>query len=161
MSGQQADPHRRQPARFAYAGLDRLISLTGNRALTGFTAPKLLWLARNEPELHSQIRAEVARRELSGQIKLGPGGIREIEFIAQAFQLIRGGRDPALQIRPTLEVLSLLAQKGLLPSAAFAELSEAYVFLRKVEHRLQYLDDAQTHELPEGGEDRLLVARAM
>jgi glutamate-ammonia-ligase adenylyltransferase len=112
-------------------------------------------------ELHSQIRAEVARREFSDQIKLGPGGIREIEFIAQAFQLIRGGRDPVLQIRPTLEVLALLAQKGLLPAAAFGELSEAYVFLRQLEHRLQYLDDAQTHELPERSEDRLLVARAM
>jgi glutamate-ammonia-ligase adenylyltransferase len=112
-------------------------------------------------ELHSQIRAEVARRELSDQIKLGPGGIREIEFIAQAFQLIRGGRDPALQIRPTLEVLALLALKGLLPAAAHQELAEAYVFLRKVEHRLQYLDDAQTHELPESGQDRLLLARAM
>jgi [glutamine synthetase] adenylyltransferase / [glutamine synthetase]-adenylyl-L-tyrosine phosphorylase len=112
-------------------------------------------------ELHAQIRAEVSRRELSEQIKLGPGGIREIEFIAQAFQLIRGGRDPALQIRPTLAVLALLAQKGLLPAAAFEELSDAYVFLRRVEHRLQYLDDAQTHELPENSEDRLLVARAM
>jgi glutamate-ammonia-ligase adenylyltransferase len=112
-------------------------------------------------ELHSQIRAEVARRELSDQIKLGPGGIREIEFIAQAFQLIRGGRDPALQIRPTLAVLALLAQKGLLPDAAFGELSEAYVFLRRLEHRLQYLDDAQTHELPGNPADRLLVARAM
>jgi glutamate-ammonia-ligase adenylyltransferase len=112
-------------------------------------------------ELHSQIRAEVARRELSDQIKLGPGGIREIEFIAQGFQLIRGGRDPVLQARPTLAVLALLAKKGLLPAAAQAELSEAYVFLRRVEHRLQYLDDAQTHELPESAEDRLLVARAM
>ena len=112
-------------------------------------------------ELHAQIRAEVARRELSDQIKLGPGGIREIEFIAQAFQLIRGGRDPTLQIRPTLGVLSLLAQKGLLPAAAHRELSEAYVFLRRLEHRLQYLDDAQTHDLPGHPEDRLLVARAM
>ncbi len=112
-------------------------------------------------ELHAQIREEVARRELSDQIKLGPGGIREIEFIAQVFQLIRGGRDPALQIRPTLAVLALLAQKKLLPDAACEELSEAYVFLRRLEHRLQYLDDAQTHELPEGTEDRSLVARAM
>ena len=112
-------------------------------------------------ELHAQIREEVARKELTDQIKLGPGGIREIEFIAQAFQLVRGGRDPALQIRPTLEVLALLAQKNLLPAAAFEELSKAYVFLRRLEHRLQYLDDAQTHELPEGTEDRSLVARAM
>ena len=112
-------------------------------------------------ELHAQIRAEVARRELSDQIKLGPGGIREIEFIAQAFQLIRGGRDPALQIRPTLAVLALLEQRGLLPLAAFEELSDAYGFLRRLEHRLQYLDDAQTHELPQTHEDQLLVARAM
>jgi len=112
-------------------------------------------------ELHAQIRAEVARRELSNQIKLGAGGIREIEFIAQAFQLIRGGRDPSLQVRPTLTVLALLAQKGLLPAAAHEELSDAYVFLRRLEHRLQYLDDAQTHELPESAADRLLVARAM
>src|SRR5882724_2158668 len=112
-------------------------------------------------ELHAQIRAEVARLELSDQIKLGPGGIREIEFIAQAFQLIRGGRDPELQIRPTLAVLALLAQKDLLPAAAHQELAEAYVFLRRLEHRLQYLDDAQTHELPGHPEDRLLVARAM
>ncbi|HET7765356.1 MAG TPA: bifunctional [glutamate--ammonia ligase]-adenylyl-L-tyrosine phosphorylase/[glutamate--ammonia-ligase] adenylyltransferase [Burkholderiales bacterium] len=112
-------------------------------------------------ELHAQIRAEVSRRELSNQIKLGPGGIREIEFVAQAFQLIRGGRDPALQIRPTVQVLALLAQKGLLPAAAFDELSDAYVFLRRLEHRLQYLDDAQTHELPADPADRLLVARAM
>ncbi|TMH37926.1 MAG: bifunctional [glutamate--ammonia ligase]-adenylyl-L-tyrosine phosphorylase/[glutamate--ammonia-ligase] adenylyltransferase, partial [Betaproteobacteria bacterium] len=77
------------------------------------------------------------------------------------FQLIRGGRDPALQIRPTLKVLALLAQRKLLPAAAFEELSGAYVFLRRLEHRLQYLDDAQTHELPEGTGDRSLVARAM
>ncbi len=112
-------------------------------------------------ELHAQIREEVAKRELSDQIKLGPGGIREIEFIAQVFQLARGGRDPALQIRPTLAVLALLAQKKWLPAAAFDELSGAYVFLRRLEHRLQYLDDAQTHELPEATEDRTLVARAM
>jgi glutamate-ammonia-ligase adenylyltransferase len=112
-------------------------------------------------DLHAQIREEVARRELSDQIKLGPGGIREIEFIAQVFQLIRGGRDPALQIRPTLDVLALLAQRKLLPDDASRELSEAYVFLRRLEHRLQYLDDAQTHELPEGTGDRSLVARAM
>src|SRR3979411_1845574 len=90
-------------------------------------------------ELHAQIREEVKRRELSDQIKLGPGGIREIEFIAQVFQLIRGGRDPALQIRPTLAVLALL------PESAALELSESYVFLRHLEHRLQYLDDAQMH----------------
>ena len=111
--------------------------------------------------LHAQIRAEVARRDLSGHIKLGPGGIREIEFIAQAFQLIRGGRDPELQIRPTLEVLALLQKKGLLPVEAVAELGVAYDFLRRLEHRLQYLDDAQTHDLPADCRDQALIAAAM
>jgi len=111
--------------------------------------------------LHAQIRAEVARRDLVGHVKLGPGGIREIEFIAQAFQLIRGGRDADLQARPTLEVLALSQKKGLLSAEAVAELHAAYDFLRRVEHRLQYLDDAQTHDLPTGGEDQALVAAAM
>ena len=111
--------------------------------------------------LHAQIRAEVARRDLAAHVKLGPGGIREIEFIAQAFQLIRGGRDAELQARPTLEVLVLLQKKGLLSAEAVAELRTAYDFLRRLEHRLQYLDDAQTHELPAGSADQALVAAAM
>ena len=109
--------------------------------------------------LHAEVRRDVARRELAGHVKLGPGGIREIEFIAQALQLIRGGRDPALTVRPTLEVLKELARKNLLPGAAAEELSSAYVFLRNVEHRLQYLDDAQTHELPAAPEDRARIAQ--
>ena len=104
--------------------------------------------------LHAEVRRDVERRELSGHVKLGPGGIREIEFVAQALQLIRGGRDPALTARPTLEVLSLLSHKGLLPPEAADELSAAYRFLRNVEHRLQYLDDAQRHDLPQDEEDR-------
>ena len=109
--------------------------------------------------LHAEVRRDVARRELAEHVKLGPGGIREIEFIAQALQLIRGGRDAALTVRPTLEVLKELARKNLLPESAAAELSAAYVFLRNVEHRLQYLDDAQTHELPVNEADRAAVAR--
>jgi glutamate-ammonia-ligase adenylyltransferase len=112
-------------------------------------------------ELHRQIRREVERRELFDNIKLGPGGIREIEFIAQVFQLIRGGRDPDLRRQPTLEVLALLAARNLLPPAAVSELTEAYVFLRNLEHRLQYLDDQQTHVLPEVAADRLAIARSM
>ncbi|HRP98038.1 MAG TPA: bifunctional [glutamate--ammonia ligase]-adenylyl-L-tyrosine phosphorylase/[glutamate--ammonia-ligase] adenylyltransferase [Rhodocyclaceae bacterium] len=111
--------------------------------------------------LHAQIRREVARRDRANNVKLGPGGIREIEFIAQVFQLIRGGRDAGLQLRPTLKVLAGLASRGILTAEAVAELSEAYVFLRRLEHRLQYLDDAQTHDLPDSAEDRALVARAM
>ncbi|MFY9316919.1 MAG: bifunctional [glutamate--ammonia ligase]-adenylyl-L-tyrosine phosphorylase/[glutamate--ammonia-ligase] adenylyltransferase [Burkholderiales bacterium] len=109
--------------------------------------------------LHAEVRRDVARRELADHVKLGPGGIREIEFIVQALQLVRGGRDPELTARPTLRVLELLQQKRLLPDNAKAELSEAYVFLRNVEHRLQYLDDAQTHELPTDAEDRARLAQ--
>ena len=109
--------------------------------------------------LHAEVRREVARRELADHVKLGPGGIREIEFVAQALQLVRGGRDPALTVRPTLEVLKELSNKRLLPESAAQELAEAYVFLRQVEHRLQYLDDAQRHELPQDAEDRGRLAR--
>lgn len=111
--------------------------------------------------LHAQIRAEVARRDLFDDIKRGPGGIREIEFIAQVFQLIRGGRDPALQIMPTLQVLTLLAQRNLLPEAAASELADAYRFLRRLEHRLQYFDDQQTHRVPGGAEARQSIAMMM
>jgi glutamate-ammonia-ligase adenylyltransferase len=110
-------------------------------------------------QLHAEVRREVARRELAEHVKLGPGGIREIEFVAQALQLARGGRDPALTERKTLRVLALLGERNLLPADAVSELGAAYVFLRKVEHRLQYLDDAQRHELPEDAEDRSRLAR--
>ena len=108
--------------------------------------------------LHAEVRREVARRELAEHIKLGPGGIREIEFVAQALQLVRGGRDAALTVRPTLQVLARLAERRLLPQSAADELSAAYVFLRRLEHRLQYLDDAQTHTLPADAGDRALIA---
>ncbi len=111
--------------------------------------------------LHAQIRQEVTRKDRMEHIKLGPGGIREIEFIAQVFQLIRGGRDSSLQIRPTLLVLQRLAQTGQLAAEDVEALTAAYVFLRRLEHRLQYLDDAQTHMLPESPEDRTLLAESM
>ena len=112
-------------------------------------------------DLHAQIRREVAKKDMADNVKLGPGGIREIEFIAQVFQLIRGGRDRSLQIKPTLHVLKLLAEKSQLSRDAEVELATAYEFLRRLEHRLQYLDDAQTHNLPGKDEDRELVAQAM
>lgn len=111
--------------------------------------------------LHAQIRREVTRRERANNVKIGPGGIREIEFIAQVFQLIRGGRDRELQIRPTLRVLTKLAERGILAADTVEELSSAYDFLRRLEHRLQYLDDAQTHDLPDAPQDLDLIARAM
>ena len=112
-------------------------------------------------ELHAQISREVARKEMADNIKLGPGGIREIEFIAQVFQLIRGGKSPALQARPTRVILHQLAAMNLLPETVADGLEEAYVFLRNLEHRLQYLDDAQTQRLPHSVEDRRRIAEAM
>src|SRR6185436_6184306 len=112
-------------------------------------------------DLHRQIRQEVERRDIVVNIKLGPGGIREIEFIAQVFQLIRGGRDPELRKQPTLSVLPLLAERNLLPAPAVSELAEAYRFLRNLEHRLQYLDDQQTHVPPQSEADRALIAESM
>jgi len=112
-------------------------------------------------DLHAQIRKEVSRREMHDDIKLGPGGIREIEFIAQVFQLIRGGRDADLRIRPTLAVLRCLQEKRQLPDKTVAELVDAYCFLRNLEHRLQYLDDQQTQMLPGAPADQALIATAM
>ncbi|MBK4733285.1 bifunctional [glutamate--ammonia ligase]-adenylyl-L-tyrosine phosphorylase/[glutamate--ammonia-ligase] adenylyltransferase [Noviherbaspirillum pedocola] len=114
--------------------------------------------------MHAQIRAEVRRQEArhperNQNVKLGRGGIREIEFLAQVFQLIRGGRDAELRERSTRRTLTILAQKDLLGADEVAELQAAYVFLRNLEHRLQYLDDAQTHILPANEDDRLIIAR--
>ena len=94
------------------------------------------------------IALEVARKGMQQDIKLGPGGIREVEFFGQMFQLIRGGVSPALQKRPIRDVLAALACAGTIPETVRRELDEAYVFLRTVEHRLQEAADQQTHELP-------------
>ena len=112
-------------------------------------------------ELHAQIRREVARRDMADNIKLGPGGIREVEFIAQVFQLIRGGRDKTLQLRSTRATLDRLAELRLLEPAAVAELQEAYAFLRNLEHRLQYLDDQQTQTLPASEENQIKISHSM
>ena len=112
-------------------------------------------------DLHAQIRREVARHDLADNIKIGPGGIREIEFIAQVFQLIRGGKEVALQLRPTRATLDLIAARHLLPPETVAQLQRAYALLRNLEHRLQYLDDAQTQALPAAEADRELIAQAM
>jgi [glutamine synthetase] adenylyltransferase / [glutamine synthetase]-adenylyl-L-tyrosine phosphorylase len=114
--------------------------------------------------MHAQIRAEVTRQEVrhperSNNVKLGRGGIREIEFLAQVFQLIRGGRDTALRDRSTRNTLHTLAEKQLLSMNEVAQLLDAYAFLRNLEHRLQYLDDAQTHTMPANPDDQLTVAQ--
>ena len=100
-------------------------------------------------EMKAMIAREVERRELQDNIKLGPGGIREIEFIVQAFQLIRGGSDRRLQSRELRSVLPLLVGQRFLRREAVAELDAAYRYLRVVENRLQQWNDEQTHQLPE------------
>lgn len=111
-------------------------------------------------DLKIQIEREVNRKDMHDNIKLGRGGIREVEFIAQVFQLIRGGQDVALQIRPTMAVLDALGERNLLPAHAVEELKASYIFLRDLEHRLQYLEDQQTQTLPTQSEtrDRLVLA---
>jgi glutamate-ammonia-ligase adenylyltransferase len=92
-------------------------------------------------------------------IKLGGGGIREIEFLVQTLQLVWGGRDPGLRDRTTLGALRLLTRAGHVPRRAARELALAYRFLRQVEHRLQMINDRQTHSIPEKPEDLARVAR--
>jgi glutamate-ammonia-ligase adenylyltransferase len=116
-------------------------------------------------DMKGMINLEVQRRGLANNIKLGHGGIREVEFIAQAFQLIRGGRDPRFQSRRLQDILSLLDAETMLPDSGGERLWQAYVFLRNLEHVLQGWRDQQTQELPSGDEngelDRLRVAAMM
>lgn len=117
-------------------------------------------------ELHAQIQHEAEKRSSnhhgrSKDIKLGRGGIREIEFLAQMFQLMRGGTDPRFRIRPTLEVLELIKQQGILPAQDIESLQKAYVFLRRLEHRIQIWEDQQTHYLPEDDAARTRLGVSM
>ena len=111
--------------------------------------------------LHRQIRSEVSKKGMAGNIKLGAGGIREVEFIAQVFQMIRGGQNRSLQLKGTQETLAALAEAGILAPESAARLLEAYRFLRCLEHRLQYWDDQQTQTLPENPEQQQLLAESM
>jgi glutamate-ammonia-ligase adenylyltransferase len=112
-------------------------------------------------EMKALIEREVQRRELEQDLKLGDGGIREIEFIVQSFQLIRGGQERRLQVSSLRQALRLLAGAKLLPAAAVAELDAAYVFLRRLENRLQMKADQQQHRLPEDPADRERLAWSM
>ena len=112
-------------------------------------------------EMKQLIEKQVLRRELADHVKLGPGGIREIEFIVQAFQLIRGGQDRRLQNPRLLEILPLLGRGRLLREQVVEELEAAYRHLRILENRLQMLRDEQTHQLPEDEASRGRLARAM
>jgi len=111
--------------------------------------------------LHRQIRSEVSKKGMADNIKLGAGGIREVEFIAQIFQMIRGGQMRTLQLKGTQETLMKLAELGIMPSENVETLLAAYRFLRDVEHRLQYWDDQQTQTLPSSPEQQQLLAESM
>ncbi len=117
-------------------------------------------------QLHQRIRGEAQRRaagrpERANDVKLARGGIREIEFTVQLLQVVRGGQTPEIRRRRTLAALPLLVQRGLMTARAAQDLGQAYVFLRRLEHRIQYLDDQQTHVLPTQDEDLLWIARSM
>ena len=116
--------------------------------------------------LHRQIREHAARRsaghpERANDVKLSRGGIREIEFTVQLLQVVRGGQFPELRCRPTLEALQRLSRANLMPAQTAEQLAHAYTFLRNVEHRIQYLDDQQTHVLPTRDDDLEWIARTM
>ena len=111
--------------------------------------------------LKAVMEQEVARKGMEHSVKHGPGGIREVEFTAQAFQMVRGGRTPALRYRRLLTVLERLGELKLLPAHAVASLSAAYRFLRAAEHRLQQADDRQEHMLPVDESGRARIAAAM
>ena len=117
-------------------------------------------------DLHAQIQAEAEKRSSGHQgrsrdIKLGRGGIREIEFLAQMFQLMRGGTDPRFRVRPSLEVLELIKHCNILPAHEVESLQAAYIFLRRLEHRIQVWDDQQTHYLPDDESARARLAVSM
>ncbi|HCH1565819.1 bifunctional glutamine synthetase adenylyltransferase/deadenyltransferase [Vibrio parahaemolyticus] len=111
--------------------------------------------------MKSMISSEVRRRGLTNNIKLGAGGIREIEFIAQVFQLIRGGREPSLRNRGLLETLSGIEELALLTPQEVSNLEAAYKYLRQLENLLQAMADKQTQTLPDCDIERLKLATAM
>jgi len=168
----------------SFAGMDQYFQREGRdweryawikaRAVAGDIAAGEAWLETLRPfvyrryldftaldglrEMKAAITAEVARKDRLDDIKRGPGGIREIEFLAQALQLIRGGREPALRERRLLPALRALVEGGQMAASDGEDLIQAYRFLRRVENRLQMLRDAQTHCLPNDALDRTRIA---
>lgn len=117
-------------------------------------------------QLHRKVREEAQRRaagrpERANDVKLSRGGIREIEFIVQLLLVVRGGQFPEMRTRSTLKALEKLAAGGLMKPESAQRLAEAYVFLRRVEHRIQFLDDQQTHVLPTSDSDLGWIARSL
>ena len=116
--------------------------------------------------LHRQIREHAAKRcaghpERANDVKMSRGGIREIEFTVQLLQVVRGGQFPELRTRPTVDALQRVAHAGLMPQDTADALARAYDFLRRVEHRIQYLDDQQTHVLPTRDDDLAWIAQTL
>ncbi|MEO5696141.1 MAG: bifunctional [glutamate--ammonia ligase]-adenylyl-L-tyrosine phosphorylase/[glutamate--ammonia-ligase] adenylyltransferase [Burkholderiaceae bacterium] len=117
-------------------------------------------------QLHAKVREEAQRRaagrpERANDVKLSRGGIREIEFIVQLLLVVRGGQFPEIRTRSTLKALDKLSVGGLMKPQSASQLAEAYVFLRRIEHRIQYLDDQQTHLLPTVDADLAWIARSL
>ena len=117
-------------------------------------------------QLHAKVREDAQRRaagrpERANDVKLSRGGIREIEFIVQLLLVVRGGQFPEIRTRSTLEALTRLARGGLMKPASAARLAEGYEFLRRIEHRAQFLDDQQTHLLPTNDADLGWIARSL
>jgi len=116
--------------------------------------------------LHRQIREHAAKRcaghpERANDVKMSRGGIREIEFTVQLLQVVRGGQFPELRTRPTVDALQRVARAGLMPQETADALARAYDFLRRVEHRIQYLDDQQTHVLPTRDDDLAWISETL
>ena len=171
----------------SFAGMDQYFQREGRdweryawlkaRAVAGDIAAGEAWLQTLRPfvyrryldftaldglrEMKAAITAEVSRREMFDDIKRGPGGIREIEFLCQALQLIRGGREASLRERRLLHALPALVACGQMAAQDGEDLLHAYGFLRRLENRLQMLRDAQTHALPTDPTDRLRIATGL
>ncbi|WP_101048917.1 bifunctional [glutamate--ammonia ligase]-adenylyl-L-tyrosine phosphorylase/[glutamate--ammonia-ligase] adenylyltransferase [Macromonas nakdongensis] len=150
----------------------RAIETGGAQALRGAVLPFVFrrYLDYNVFEslrtLHRQIRDHASKRaaghpERAHDVKLSRGGIREIEFTVQLLQVVRGGQFPELRTRPTLAALPRLQRAGLMPPDKVEALAAAYDFLRRVEHRIQYLDDQQTHILPTRDDDLAWIATTL
>lgn len=171
----------------SFAGMDQYFQREGRdweryawlkaRAVAGDIAAGEAWLTTLRPfvyrryldftaldglrDMKAAITAEVARRDMHDDIKRGAGGIREIEFLCQSLQLIRGGREPVLRERRLLHALGALVDTAQIAEADGAALRQAYLFLRQLENRLQMLRDAQTHTLPAEALDRLRLAAGL
>ncbi|MDP6559550.1 MAG: bifunctional [glutamate--ammonia ligase]-adenylyl-L-tyrosine phosphorylase/[glutamate--ammonia-ligase] adenylyltransferase, partial [Candidatus Binatia bacterium] len=113
-------------------------------------------------EMRMRIEQELLKPgQKERNLKLGPGGIREIEFFTQALQLVNGGYEPGIRDRNTIRALEQLARHGFIPKEEKSSLSEAYLFLRNVEHKIQMLQEQQTHSIPEGEEEEKALARRL